>query len=290
MTEAQRDKAIYREAKQFLPSISIPGVTLKLVGKYLRPEFLQPRPRSIPGIYVQLLKSAQNANMKAGGIGRAIGGIETLTPILSNFDPHKILSTYGRNWNKLLDEVEKRIKPKGKIRRTSRSIWPQYCRSILSGASFLVQFKSATDFFQWVDFFDSDSRARPSLPLLLSREIDGFGFALACDFLKEMGYVGFPKPDVHLRDIFRGVGLCDKPQDDYTLFKSIVRLAANAKVTPYNADKVFWLIGSGYFYADPHIGKKGRIGSHKKEFIQKIESMERLSNHSLRLTRTSRTA
>jgi hypothetical protein len=27
------------------------------------------------------------------------------------------------------------------------------------------------------------------------------------------------------------------------------------------------LVGSGYFYDDPHIGNKGRIGRHKKEFI-----------------------
>jgi len=32
-------------------------------------------------------------------------------------------------------------------------------------------------------------------------------------------------------------------------------------------DKLFWLIGSGYFYNDKHIGKDGRIGSHKKDFI-----------------------
>ncbi len=274
ITEAQRDREAYRKAKQFLPSMNIHGVTRELVEKYLCPESLQPRPKTISGIYSNLLESAQNANMKAGVIGKAIGGIQNLSPILFGFDPNKTLLTYGRDWNWLLDEVEDKIKPNGKIRRTSRSIWPQYCRSILSGASFLLQFKSAKDFFRWVDFFDSDSRARASLPLLLSREIDGFGFALACDFLKEMGYVNFPKPDVHLRDIFRGIGLCDKPEDDYILFKSIVRLSINAKVSPYNADKVFWLIGSGYFYDDPHIGKEGRIGSHKKDFIQELNNEE----------------
>jgi hypothetical protein len=28
------------------------------------------------------------------------------------------------------------------------------------------------------------------------------------------------------------------------------------------------LVGSGYFYDDPHIGNKGRIGRHKKGFIE----------------------
>ncbi len=44
-------------------------------------------------------------------------------------------------------------------------------------------------------------------------------------------------------------------------------MARNVGVTPYDGDKLFWLIGSGYFYDDHHIGNNGRIGSRKKEFI-----------------------
>jgi len=51
-------------------------------------------------------------------------------------------------------------------------------------------------------------------------------------------------------------------------FKAIVRLAGNADVTPYAADKVFWLIGSGYFYDDLQVGKNGRIGSRKGDFYR----------------------
>lgn len=44
-------------------------------------------------------------------------------------------------------------------------------------------------------------------------------------------------------------------------------MARHAGVTPYNVDKLFWLIGSGYFYKNPEIGNQGRIGSRKKQFI-----------------------
>ena len=104
--------------------------------------------------------------------------------------------------------------------------------------------------------------------MLLDDEIEGFGFALSCDFLKELGYVNFPKPDVHLRDIFTALELCQEDADDYQLFKSVIRLSDHANVTPYNADKVFWLIGSGNFYKDPMIGENGRIRSYKREFIE----------------------
>jgi len=73
---------------------------------------------------------------------------------------------------------------------------------------------------------------------------------------------------VHVKDIFGSLGLCPPGAGDYEVFRAVGRLARNAGVTPYNADKLFWLVGSGYFYDDPHIGNKGRIGRHKKEFIE----------------------
>jgi len=54
----------------------------------------------------------------------------------------------------------------------------------------------------------------------------------------------------------------------YQLFKAIIRVAGNANVTPYNVDKTFWLIGSGYFYDDHAIGSNGRVGRYKQDFIE----------------------
>jgi hypothetical protein len=204
--------------------------------------------------------------MKAGVVGRRIGGVEKLDSILCGFEPKAVLEKYAK-WEAVLNDVEKFFDVAGKIRRTSCSIWPQFCRAILSGARFMSQFQTANDFYNWVSFFDNDTRARLALPMLLASEIEGFGFALACDFLKELGFTKFAKPDVHLRDIFTELNLCPANADDYELFKAVVRLATNAGVSPYNADKIFWLIGSGYFYNDLQIGNEGRIGSQKAKFI-----------------------
>ena len=108
----------------------------------------------------------------------------------------------------------------------------------------------------------------PALPLLLVQEIEGFGFALACDFLNGLGYENFSKPDVHVKEIFGGLGLCAEGAGDYEVIRAVGRLARNTGVTPYNADKLFWLVGSGYFYDDPLLGNKGRIGMLKKKFIE----------------------
>ena len=248
-----------------MPKRGIEGVKAALIEKYLNPLALNQKPTSKEEIYQRILESAQNANMKAGVIGRSIGGVEKLSIVLEGFNPRAVMDKYAGDWEAILNDIVKWLKPRGEIRRMPRSIWPHYCQTIISAANFVDQFSSASDFFSWVDFFNKDDRARASLPMLLSREIEGFGFALSCDFLKEMGYVNFPKPDVHLRDIFTALSLCSDKADDYQLFKGVIRLAGHAVVSAYNAGKVFWLIGSGKFYNDLHIGN---VGSKKKEFIE----------------------
>ncbi|MDP3057740.1 MAG: hypothetical protein Q8N37_04490 [bacterium] len=265
----EKDLKAYNLAKKFLLRLKISGVTESLIQKYLNASASKARFKKIEDIYGNLLFSAQNANMKAGVIGRSMeGGIDNLGKVLFNFNPELVLKKYQNDWNYLLDDIKKKVKPNGKIRRSSRSIWPQYCRTILSAADFITQFATADEFYKWVDSFDSDYRKRPALPMILSYEIEGFGFALGCDFLKDLGYINFGKPDVHIRDIFEALKLCSKNADDYLLFKTIVRIAQNVGKSPYEVDKLFWLIGSGYFYDDPHIGNEGRTGRHKAPFIR----------------------
>lgn len=83
--------------------------------------------------------------------------------------------------------------------------------------------------------------------MLLSKEIDGFGFALACDFLKELGYRDYPKPDVHLIKIFSSLGLSES-DEQYDVYKSIIEMSEVVGEDAYTVDKIFWLISSGRFY------------------------------------------
>lgn len=263
----ESDRLAYELAKGYLSSLNISGVTQELIEKYMNPLSLNPKPKSKEDLYRRMLISAQNAHMKTGVIGNAIGGVDKLGAVLYDFNPKDVLKNYGDDWEAVLDRILEELQPHGQVHKTPRSIWPNYCRTILSAVEFIEQFDSADDFFGWVDLYDRDERARASLPLFMDQEIDGFGFALSCDFLKEIGYVNFPKPDIHLRDIFTAIELFDGG-GDYHLFKSIIRVARHAGVTPYNADKVFWLIGSGNFYRNPEIGSNGSINSRKLDFIE----------------------
>ena len=276
MDYSELDKTAYTLAKEFLvQSGANKGVTYELVEKYLHLDKTA-RPRTLTGLYERMLESAQNANMKAGVIGGSIGGVGNLRPVLCGFEPARVLEKYPAGWENILDDVVAQLSPRGSVRRTPRSIWPQYCQTILSAAKFLSQFASADDLYDWVATFDKlDERARPALPMLLATEIVGFGFPLACDFLKELGYENFSKPDIHVKEIFEGIGLCPLGSSDYEVFKAAARVARSAGVTPYNVDKLFWLVGSWKFYEDPHIGNNGRVEGRKKrkkDFIKVTRS------------------
>ncbi len=227
-------------------------------------------PKSINEVYFRLLASAQNANMKAGVIGGSIGGIENLGKALFDFDPGKVLDEFGGDTVKLLDHIKVVLNPKGKIRIEAKSLWPKYCITVLSAATFLRQFKDGKDFYRWANHFYGDDRSMLALPWLLSQEIYGLGYPLACDFMKDMGFVKYGKPDVHIRRIFLGFGLIEKQASDYQVQRMIARIAAEVEVTPYNVDKLFWLIGSGKFYDHKHLGSGGLIGRMGDRFVSEF--------------------
>lgn len=222
-------------------------------------------PRTLNDVYKQLLVSAQSANMKTMVVSGSLGGsIDRMGEVLFDFDSRKILSHFATH-EQVLDEIKLKLKPNGKILRTPRSIWPQYCRTILSAATFIAQFKSLAEFNDWADLFCTNPKAYMAAPMMIAHEIHGIGFALACDFLKDLGYTKLGKPDVHIRDIFVALRLCKTEDTDYEVFKVLALLAEEVGVTTYNADKLFWLIGSGKFYLHPQIGG---IGNQKRQFIK----------------------
>lgn len=267
MNQAQRDSRVYKLAKEFLLNKRDKGVTPEILNKYLSGEGA-PRLSSIFEVFRLMLESAQSAHMKAGVIGGSIDGIGNLSAVLFEFNSNIVAKEYTA-WEDLLNRITCVVKPRGEVLRARNSIWPGFCTTILSASEFLSQYIDAEEFYAWCDSFDKDDRSRLALPLLLSQEIYGFGFALACDFLKEIGYLNYGKPDRHIRDILEGTRLCPEKTSNYIMLKTIIRVAKNAQVTPYAVDKVFWLIGSGNFYLDKNkIGRQGRIGRMKSEFIK----------------------
>ena len=79
---------------------------------------------------------------------------------------------------------------------TKQNSWRKWSNSVIDSAEFMANFKDADDFREY------NRPARMALPLLISTKISGIGFALACDTLKKLGYLSYPKPYVHLIEVF----------------------------------------------------------------------------------------
>lgn len=265
-------KDAYDKAREFLIGQIPSNNANSVLEHYLSLPDKSQSPVSIEELYLRLLASAQNANMKAGVIGGSIGGVKKLAVVLFDFNPQKVSVAYGGDADLVLSDIEAKLKPSGKIRKTSKSIWPKYCETILSAARFFMQFSSGSEFYDWANHFYQDKRSIAALPMILAEEIYGIGYPLACDFLKELGFVNYGKPDVHIIEIFEGLGLCHRGASPYEIQKIIVQMAEAKGVSAYNVDKLFWLIGSGKFYDHPQIGNQGSIGKNKERFIALVQA------------------
>ncbi len=261
----------YLAAKKFLIQELARPDAKDIVESYLSLPDQSDRPIPLNELFLCFLSSAQNANMKASVIGGSIGGVRNLGLALFCFNPREVARAFENDPDGLLDHIVNTVNPTGQIRTTTRSIWPKYCKTILSAATFFGKFKNGEDFYGWANHFYGDQRSMAALPMVLAAEIEGIGYALACDFLKELGFVSYGKPDVHVIQIFAAIGLCPAKASPYQVQKVITQVAEAAGVSPYDVDKVFWLIGSGKFYNHPQIGS---IGRKKAKFIAEFNAMD----------------
>ena len=179
----------YSTAKEFLIR-QIPSTDAKrILESYLALPDKSNEPVEVNELFARLLASAQNANMKAGVVGGSIGGIDNLGNALFSFDPSKVEKSFANNPGGLLEHIVKVLKTRGLVRKTPRSIWPKYCKTILSSAAFFGQFRDGEDFYDWANHLYQDQRSIAALPMILAAEVEGIGYPLACDFLKELGFV-----------------------------------------------------------------------------------------------------
>lgn len=256
------DKKVYALARSYL--LGREGITRELLEQHLLPPLDAKKLANLPAIYERLLRSAQSAQSMPNVIGGSIGGIEKLSGVLFGFDPTAVAERYPRSeegCQSLFDDIREQLAPRGKLNYNPRSLWKRFCGTITSGAAFLSQFPDAQAFYRWAEPFDADEEGRVQLATMIARQVDGIGFALACDFLKETGFTTFSKPDVHIKEIFAQLGL-SRSKDDIEVFKAVGRVARNVGITAYEVDQFFWLVGSGYFYL-----VELRLGNSRGEFI-----------------------
>jgi len=227
------------------------------------------KPKSINDICYNMISHSSNRQ----GMPNAIGDIKKLSKILCEYYPIQIKVKYV-NWEQLFKTIKenRNYTPPGRmVIDNSHSFWVIFCKSIISIANYLSRFSSYNEYILYVDTFISDNPdIRLAFPLILKEEIFGYGFALACDFTKEYISPEFIKPDTHIRDIFTGVGLCNEDDNDYNIFRKVIKYCQDINEVPYAVDKLFWLIGSGKLHETSE-KQEIRFKSSKSEFIKEFK-------------------
>ncbi len=253
---------IYKCAYEYLLKILPDKLTEKDLEKYFkgdRAEFT-----SLKDVFIQIIHSAQNYQRMPNVI-KFDERYNEFKKLLNDYD-YKIIANMDENDLYQLFRKEFNITSKD----TKMNSWYKWSKSVVDAAKFINNFNDVDDFRRFVKLYDYNTVTRMSLPLLISSKISGIGFALACDLLKELGYINYPKPDVHIIDIFVQLNLSDA--NPINVFEAVVKMAEDCaaydnSVTPYKIDKILWLISSGRFYLDDIT-----IGRNKDNFISYMNS------------------
>jgi hypothetical protein len=151
-------------------------------------------------------------------------------------------------WESFIDAIQASdFKAPAPIDKTNkRNTWVHFTKGAIDGAILLSRFNNVSEFNEFVLKYTKSGR-HIELIEYFSKNIHWYGFALSCDFLKELGYSGFVKPDTHINTIFHDLGL-SKTKDDHAIFRAAIEYSKSINEVPYRVDKLFWLIGSGNFY------------------------------------------
>jgi len=257
MDKNTKYKFVFESAKEFLNKIidSHNNLDNSILEKHLQCES---KFDNIIDASRKLIESLSNRNMMASVIGFKRREKE-IASILLQYDPNKILATY-KDAETLLEVFKKKFDLKNV--QSKRNLWRKFSEGIISGSKFMSSFRDKNDFDSFIKNFARNKYTKAVLPMLLSKEIKGFGFALACDFVKELGYRDYPKPDVHLIKIFHDLSLSES-SEPYEVYKSIIEMAEAVGEDAYTVDKIFWLISSGRFYL-----VNIEIGRNRDKFIK----------------------
>lgn len=267
------------------------------------------RPTTLNDIYKSLIETAQNMQGMPKTIQALLNSSQTLAgvpqfilhnpnnyigklfAILKGFDPQAVFTRYPYNTRgfsgldaaaeRLMNDIMAQLNPNYAPRLTQRSQCPKFCKSIITGAGFLSRFSTgnnpATLFNQFVQQQSQSLMDRVALADHIEQQVHNFGFALACNFLKDLGFLEFAKPDTHLIRMMSCTRLSQVSPNQKTynrqqkvqVFMDVDTVAQRHNVTPFDVDKVFWLIGSGNFHFHNE-----KVGDHTQDFLRQLRARQ----------------
>ena len=216
-------------------------------------EYYKPRPEynvssnniTINNIYLRFLLSLQNRSRTNNIIALHKKECDYRLFFLG-YAPKQVAAKYNSPKD-LYDVLTKEQLITSKKENSSMAL--QWCQGALDGAKELAKYATVDALKQ-----EWDQYMGLKLPLYWSKKIKGMGFALSCDFFKEIGY-DLPKPDVHIRNVFEEIfsqELKDIKTDEELctgFISAVAQLNQNGiNTTAYKFDRMIWLACTGKFF------------------------------------------
>lgn len=206
MNDGNNTEKIWKKSKEILEE----SLKDKPYKKYLHPQPLDDT--SINCIMYRMLLHAQNNSRKRNAI-KLEENKEQYKTILKQFNPNKLSKM---PIVEIKQALENNINdyPKGQFGE-------DFARVVKEVSEFLQPFNNASDFINFCKFINSKVNKK-YLPRML-QDIHWYGKALSRDFLKEIGFECYAKPDVHVTDFISRVFLC-KEEDVLEKINEIAKI------------------------------------------------------------------
>ena len=192
-------------------------------------------------------------NVVFGGPRKSSAFQHRYASVLAGYDPAAVFTTYAGQDQRLCRELlaKRGFSPEKRKRQlsTSRSGFAQYARGVLAGAEYFSRFSDGGDFARFVTKWLTDRDVAAMLPQHFAELIPGFGYALAADFLKEVGVKELGKPDRWVRRVMGAAGWIHEDAPDVEV-EQLFWLAweeLGDEYQPVIIDKLMYLVGTGNF-------------------------------------------
>ncbi len=197
---------------------------------------------TLSAIYRRLLVSCQNRVMMTNLI-KFDKNNKDFAELLADFNPVKVLEKY-----KSADDLFNAFNNTFYINKDHNELWKLFAQSVIDSAVFITKFKDVADFRKSIDDIAAHFPETMLIPNLISEEIRGLGPVLACDFIKEIGYINYAKPDVHIEYIITNYFYDGEKTSHKKILNKVQGIAKDAGVSTFEVDKILWLIASGKYY------------------------------------------
>lgn len=254
----------YKNSYTFLLSFKPNSLPMMQFEDYLNGSKV--KAKTMSDVLDRLCSSLQNYQGMKNYIGYHTRNYDAINRTLFNIDFDKCVKYYQDK-----DVLYNAFITNGCSMMRSQKSWQRYSKNMINAITWLSQFDGFQDFLNYVNSYTGRE-------LDLAFEIENldnnfFGFALACDFFKELGFYGFSKPDTHIIKVLNrkynkdnGINSNIEMLNKYGCFIELKKIAKDNNITDYHLDKLIWTICSGEFHAPLSI----KFGSKRDEYLKLI--------------------